>query len=106
MPLLFLLLEKVVNLEVGLVDRLEGQTEVGLVDRLFVDGLVEDLAVDFLVFLEGVFLEDLMVDPVVQPFVVVRAVVGLLVSVKSAAWLLVVAVVPSRNVRDPKFGCV
>ena len=65
MPLLFLLLEKVVNLEVGLVDRLEGQTEVGLVDRFFVDGLVEDLAVDFLVFLEEVFLEDLMVGPVV-----------------------------------------
>ena len=51
MPLQFLLLEKVVNLEVGLVDHLgvlmEGQMVADLMDRLFLDDLVEDLAVYF-----------------------------------------------------------
>ena len=61
MPLQFLLLEKVVNLEVGLVGHLgvlmEGQMVADLMDRLFLDDLVEDLAVYFPVSQE----EDLMV---------------------------------------------
>ena len=62
LPFGLLLLEKVANLEVGLADHLgvlmEGQMVADLVDHLFLDGLVGDLAIGFPVFRGEGFLED------------------------------------------------